>query len=151
MYQAHRSSGTAGPGKETKLTHLVMLSIGAAFPKNNFVWKFHASEFDPPGIPDIIGSINGRFVGLECKMEGNRYSDFQKAKMRLISAAGGVACGVMQMDDGDVWLHTCNVVQEFTLRDRSAWMALPHSTWRDGSGTPHPVLSLSALKILLGE
>lgn len=140
---------TSGPKPEKRLEHLVMFSIGTQFPGENFVWKFHASEFDPPGIPDIIGSIQGRFVGLELKMEGNYFSEFQKTKMLLISQSGGIACGVIQMKDESVWLLTNDVVQSFTLRDRTRWLPLAPLEWIDAHGGRHPVLNLAALKVLL--
>lgn len=45
------------------------------------------------GIPDIIGVLNGRFFGIECKAPGKEknVTPNQQAKIDAINAAGGIA------------------------------------------------------------
>ena len=57
-------------GPETKFVHLVRRSLSIQYGKKVCVWKFHATEYDPPGVPDLIGHIEGLFVGLEIKANG---------------------------------------------------------------------------------
>ena len=134
---------------ESTLTKLLQLSIGVTFPGQNFVWKFHASEYDPVGIPDIVGHILGRFVGLECKMQGNSFSTAQVMKIRLMCQSGGFACGIFQMNDNTVWLIPVEVIGKFTIKDRTGWYPLPRKPWRDHTGKVHEVLDLTAIRVLL--
>ena len=41
------------------------------------------------GIPDILGVINGKFVGIELKAPNGRPSELQKRNIRLINECGG--------------------------------------------------------------
>ena len=136
---------------ERDLIHLFMQSVGASFPKRNFIWKFHATEYDPVGIPDIVGHIDGIFVGIEAKVEGNRPSEAQKAKLRLIGESGGVGAVLFGEKDNLVWLIPWEAAQTFSLRDRTAWLPLPFKTWTDSVGRPHQILNLAALKGLLHD
>lgn len=42
------------------------------------------------GIPDIIACLEGRFIGIECKVGTNKASDLQKAHGKMIENAGGI-------------------------------------------------------------
>lgn len=55
------------------------------------VWNFkvHGSEFQPAGIPDICGVVNGMSVWCETKMPGNKPSKIQRYRINKIRAAGG--------------------------------------------------------------
>lgn len=141
----------ANSSRETDLVHLFKFSVGVAFARRNFIWKFHATEYDPLGIPDIIGVIEGRFVGIEAKVEGNYFSDAQKAKIRLIDQAGGVAAGLYQLKSGATFLIPADVVQSFSLKDRSLWQPLLPKQWTDDQGRAHSVLNLTPLKALIME
>ena len=43
------------------------------------------------GLPDIIGIIQGRFVGIEVKASGGRLSGMQARRLQDIQKAGGIA------------------------------------------------------------
>jgi hypothetical protein len=51
------------------------------------------------GIPDIIGIINGRFIGIEVKIGRDRQSADQKEVEREINEAGGVYFIAKSYDD----------------------------------------------------
>lgn len=54
-------------------------------------FKHWAGAYSQSGIPDIIGCINGRFVGLEVKAENGKPSPLQIRNVKLINEAGGYA------------------------------------------------------------
>ena len=60
--------------------------------KGAWVFKVHGSEFQPSGIPDILGSYHGQFIGVESKMPGNSLSEIQVFRIRRIRDAGGMVC-----------------------------------------------------------
>jgi penicillin-binding protein-related factor A (putative recombinase) len=43
------------------------------------------------GIPDLIGVINGRFVAIELKVQGNRADPLQMHYLKKIAEAGGLS------------------------------------------------------------
>lgn len=43
------------------------------------------------GMPDIIACVDGRFVGIEVKREGNEPSKLQEKRIDQIHQAGGIA------------------------------------------------------------
>jgi len=53
--------------------------------------KTHGSMFSKAGTPDIIACVNGVFVAIEVKKPGGVESSLQKAKVKIIQKAGGVA------------------------------------------------------------
>lgn len=53
--------------------------------------KTHGNMFSKAGTPDLIACINGRFVAIEVKQPGGVVSALQKAHIKLIEQAGGVA------------------------------------------------------------
>lgn len=56
---------------------------------NQWNFKVFGNAFQESGIPDIIGCINGRFIGLEIKSSRGKASDLQLYKIDLINKAGG--------------------------------------------------------------
>lgn len=57
--------------------------------KGAWCFKVHGSQFQPAGIPDIVGVFKGRFVACETKMPGNEPSRIQQHRIKQIEAAGG--------------------------------------------------------------
>jgi len=53
--------------------------------------KTHGSLFSKAGVPDIIACVNGIFVAIEVKKTGGVVSELQKANIKLIQHAGGIA------------------------------------------------------------
>lgn len=52
--------------------------------------KFFANAYTSSGIPDILVSINGRFVGIEVKQETGKPSTLQKVHLKRIIESGGI-------------------------------------------------------------
>lgn len=62
--------------------------------------KTHGGPFQQSGLPDIIGSLHGRFVGLEVKKPGEEASEIQKHVMKEIKEKGeGVVKVVTSVED----------------------------------------------------
>lgn len=53
--------------------------------------KFFANGYTRRGVPDILASVNGFFVGIEVKAQGGNPSDLQYDNIREIRASGGFA------------------------------------------------------------
>ena len=51
--------------------------------------KTHGGPFQESGLPDIIGSLHGKFVGIEVKKPGETTSEIQKHVMNQIVIKGG--------------------------------------------------------------
>lgn len=68
---------------------------------NTWFFKHWAGAYSPKGIPDIIASINGRFVGIEVKASKGKPSPLQIRAVNLINESGGYAVIVYpdQLDD----------------------------------------------------
>ena len=58
--------------------------------------------FGASGIPDIIGCINGRFFGVECKAGANKPTALQLHNINLIRNTGGVALVVNETNIHEV-------------------------------------------------
>ena len=43
------------------------------------------------GVPDIVCCLNGQFVGIECKANGNKATPLQIREIEAIRMAGGIA------------------------------------------------------------
>lgn len=54
-------------------------------------FKVFGNAFQESGIPDLVGCINGRLVGLEVKSSRGKASELQRYKIDLINKAGGYA------------------------------------------------------------
>lgn len=73
---------------ETKIQRQVqdyLKSIGA------YCFKVHGSIYMRAGMPDVICCLNGLFIGIETKDGDNIPSELQKAHIRQIKKAGGLA------------------------------------------------------------
>jgi len=55
--------------------------------------------FGRSGIPDIIGCLNGRFFGIECKANGNKPTALQMRELQDILDHGGIS---MIIDENNV-------------------------------------------------
>ncbi len=43
------------------------------------------------GVPDVVGCYKGRFIGIECKANGNKPTALQQMNLDKIAAQGGIA------------------------------------------------------------
>jgi len=60
------------------------------------------------GVPDIIACVNGHFLGIECKANGNKPTALQIREIERIHASGGAAIVV----DETNWHRVIDVVRE---------------------------------------
>lgn len=58
---------------------------------NCYYVKFFANGYTRRGVPDILASVNGWFVGIEVKAQEGRPSDLQYDNVREIRKSGGYA------------------------------------------------------------
>lgn len=75
-----------------------------------FCWKEHGGMYGTAGIPDIIACINGSFYGFEVKTPVGKPTELQKATIRKIVAAGGVAVVVRSVEDVQAVLREHQVI-----------------------------------------
>ena len=54
------------------------------------------------GVPDIIVCYKGRFIGIECKANGNIPTPLQQMNLEKIAAQGGIAIVVDETNVNDV-------------------------------------------------
>lgn len=84
-------------GEEKKVENKIkkyLDSLGA------YYLKVHGSAYQPAGTPDILVSVNGKFVGIEVKKPvGGVVSDLQKHHISRIEKSGGVAFVARSVDD----------------------------------------------------
>lgn len=66
---------------------------------NCFYWKEHGGMYGTAGIPDIIACVDGRFYAFEVKTETGKATELQKATIRKIQRAGGVAVIVRSVSE----------------------------------------------------
>lgn len=72
--------------------------------------KTHGNMFSRAGTPDVLACINGKFVAIEVKRPGGRVSALQKAQIKLIHAAGGVAFVAYSLEETKKHLEKLNLV-----------------------------------------
>ena len=58
---------------------------------NCYYVKFFANAYTRRGVPDILASVNGWFVGIEVKADSGRPSELQLDNIQLIRDSGGYA------------------------------------------------------------
>lgn len=56
-------------------------------------------RFGTKGAPDIIAVINGKYVGIECKVSGNKQSDNQIEFEKNLKQAGGLYWLIYSLED----------------------------------------------------
>jgi hypothetical protein len=78
-------------GPETQLVRRIRTALLIEYP-GAVLWKIHGGPMQAAGIPDLVGCIDGRFVGLEVKLPQGQHgvSKIQAATLRSIRRAGGV-------------------------------------------------------------
>ncbi len=64
-----------------------------------FHWKVHQGLGSTPGIPDICGIWQGKFLAIEIKTAKGKLSPQQERKIAEITAHGGLAFVVRSIDD----------------------------------------------------
>lgn len=81
---------------ESRLSYKIQKALKK---RGAWVFKVHGSEYQPAGIPDIIGVYRGQFIGVESKMPGNGPSEIQGFRMGQIARAGGLCVVAYDVSD----------------------------------------------------
>ena len=79
---------------ERRLKNSIIREIKKLRAKGIPVW-YMKTEGKPPGIPDIILCLDGKFIGIELKADNGRIRECQNVQMELIKKAGGI-CKIVQ-------------------------------------------------------
>lgn len=74
---------------ESRLHRQIMKALGDEFPGSYFR-KIHGNAFQHAGIPDIIGCVEGYFVGLEVKTDTGKSTMIQILEGQSIKKASGI-------------------------------------------------------------
>lgn len=86
---------------ETKVVNNIRAFLTKEYP-GCFHYKVNGNGFQKKGLPDIIGCINGRFIGLEVKDPANtKYgaTELQLHRIEEIKKAGGIAGVVTTIEE----------------------------------------------------
>ena len=70
------------------------------------------------GVPDIIACYQGRFIGIECKANGNKATALQQKHLCEISVAGGVSL-IIDETNIDMLEYYVTVKQTFNMKDKT--------------------------------
>ena len=81
---------------EGQLTRKIKEHLKSRGAYSEIIW---GGGFQASGIPDILASYKGRFLGLEVKLEYNKPSRIQEVKLELINRSGGVGRVVRSVDE----------------------------------------------------
>lgn len=86
---------------ETKVVNKIRAYLTQTYP-GCFHYKVNGNGFQKKGLPDIIGCIEGRFIGLEVKDPANRSygaTELQLYRLEEIRQAGGIAAIVTSVEE----------------------------------------------------
>ena len=84
---------------ESKRQRRIRLAIQSRYGKDVFLYKVHGNEYQPGGLPDLIGVVYGYFFGLEVKEPEGSVSAVQLKRIEQIHRAGGIAGVVVTKED----------------------------------------------------
>jgi hypothetical protein len=76
---------------ETALRNNIALEVRIKYGTSLYMKKIHGSPYQEAGIPDLIGCLKGKFIGMEIKQSGCKATPIQEANIRDIRRAGGYA------------------------------------------------------------
>lgn len=82
-------------------------------------YYFYASTggYGASGVPDIIACYKGKFIGIECKANGNKPTALQQKHLREISVQGGVSL-LIDETNIDMLEYYVTGKQTFNLKER---------------------------------
>lgn len=83
---------------ETKIVTKIREALEIEFPESYFR-KIHGNPYQHVGIPDLIGCVQGLFIGLEVKTDTGKTSKIQDIEGQLIIKAGGIHGVVTSPDE----------------------------------------------------
>ena len=72
-------------------------------------YYFYASTngYGSSGIPDIVACYKGRFIGIECKANGNKPTALQQKNLNDITERGGLA---LVIDENNIDMLECYIM-----------------------------------------
>jgi len=82
---------------ESRLQRRIRRGLKDAF--GGHYYKIWGGPYQQAGIPDIIGCVEGLFVGLEVKQPGKKPSELQEIELQNIRKAGGIAGVVTSVEE----------------------------------------------------
>ena len=62
-------------------------------------WVVKTIATSKNGTPDVLGCLNGLFIGIEVKKPGGKPSPLQRVQLRKIREAGGIAFTAESLDE----------------------------------------------------
>lgn len=89
--------------KEKDLQTKILKDLKTKFPHGYFR---KISDKSLSHIPDIIGCINGRFIGIELKMEGKKPRPGQEMELLRITASSGIGVWFDTFGKYTKWVKT---------------------------------------------
>lgn len=90
---------------EARLSRLIMKRIRDDYGYRLWCFKVHGSEYQPAGIPDILGCLDGQMFGIETKMPGNQQSEIQRYRARKMRDAGAYVAVCYSVDEAVAFLQ----------------------------------------------
>jgi hypothetical protein len=96
-----------------------------------FWFKTHGSMFQMTGLPDIIGCLNGLFIGIEVKWPGKDLQPQQRTVSRMIKRAGGICFRAFSVDSADRKLRRELVNKYEAIKNQT--LQLPEKGCKKGS------------------
>lgn len=84
--------------KESRLQLKIRHALEREFP-GSWWFKTHGSVYQPAGIPDLIGCVQGRFIALEAKTKTGEVSLIQSVTIARLTSAGAISCVVTSIDE----------------------------------------------------
>lgn len=94
---------------ESRLQRQIQIAVKD---RGAFVFKVHGSEYMMAGLPDLVISYRGLFIGMEVKMPEGRQSERQLYVGRQIKDSGGMYRVVRSVRDALRMLDECDELTE---------------------------------------
>lgn len=97
----------SAPTNEAGVVRQIARAVTAKYP-DVFMWKVHGGPMQAVGMPDLCLCVKGLYVGIEVKFQRpgesrqhtlGRVTEPQKARIRQIIAAGGMAGVALNADE----------------------------------------------------
>jgi len=94
-------------GPETRVQKKIQDGLKLAYP-GSFFFKSHGGMYQASGLPDLMGTIQGIFIGIEVKTpeKKNNTTKLQEDCIRKINKSGGIAFVAWSLDSALEQLET---------------------------------------------
>lgn len=88
------------PGPESRLQKKIKKALEKHYP-GSFWFVVHGGMFQQAGLPDLLGCVHGRYVGMEVKLPGEPHplTELQKWTLDQIDNADGIAAVAHSVDE----------------------------------------------------